>query len=76
MKDRITRAVTDAHDLGYDLHFERFFFVERFLETDYRKVPCGSLMGIKSFNLAEVLGVKDLPDTKAISDTLRDHTWE
>ena len=76
MKDRFTRAFTDVHDLGYDLHFERFFFVDRFLETDYRKVSSGSLMGTKTFNLAEVLGVKELPDTLAITGMLRERTWE
>ncbi len=76
MKERIARAVADARDLGYDLHFERFFFVDRFHETDYRKVSSGALMGAKAFNLAELLGMKELPDTAQIADRLRTLTWE
>lgn len=76
MKGRIASAAADARDLGYDLHFERFFFVDHFHETDYRKVSSGALMGVKTFNLTELLSVKELPDTAQIADRLRALTWE
>ena len=34
------------------------------------------MMGVRGFSLSEVLGVKDLPDTKAVSDMVHDRTWE
>ena len=50
--------------------------MDQFHETDFRKEPSGAMMGVRVFSLSEVLGVKELPYTKVISDILRDRTWE
>ena len=75
-KARMLKATPDARDPCYDLRHERIFFVDQFHETDFRKISSGAMMGVRAFSLSEVLDVKELPDTKVISDMLRDHTWE
>ena len=75
-KARTLKATPDARDPCYDLRHERIFFVDQFFETDFRKVSSSAMMGVRVVSLSEVLGVKELPDTKAVSDMLRDRTWE
>ena len=75
-KARMLKATPDARDLCYDLRHERIFFVDQFHESDFRKEASGAMMGVRVFSLSEVLGLKELPDTKVISDMLRERTWE
>ena len=53
----------------------RFYLVDRFHETDYRKVSPGGLRSPRFFDLGEVLNVEPLPDTKEIAELLSERTW-
>lgn len=52
-----------------------FFFVDGFLPTDFRKTSSGGLWGDKVFDLSEVLGLKELPETEEIATLLSQRTW-
>lgn len=53
----------------------RFYFVERFYPTDFRKVTPGAPMGGRVFDLKKVLGTDHLPDAKAIAELLSEREW-
>lgn len=53
----------------------RFFFVERFYPTDFRKATPRAPMGGRVFDLKKVLGVDQLPDTRTIAERLSGREW-
>lgn len=53
----------------------RFFFVEKFYETDFRKTSKGGAQGSKIFDLTEVLGRDNIPDTETLAKELSNKTW-
>ena len=53
----------------------RYFFVEKFYETDFPKVTPRPPMGSRMFDLLEMLDVKELPDTEAIAKLLKEKSW-
>ncbi len=73
----IDEAREDGKKYGYTLMSERYFFVEKFYETDYKKVTKGSAMGSRIFDLTEVLQINDgnMPETEKIAELLRYRTW-
>lgn len=71
----IARAIEDGKKYGYVLDTHRYFFVDKFYETDFPKVTPRAPMGSRMFDLTEVLGVTDLPDTQKIAALLKDKTW-
>lgn len=74
---RILDALDHEVETGVSRTIDRkFFFVERFYETNFRKVTPGAPMGGRVFDLSEVLGLKELPDTKEIASLLSQHSWE
>ncbi len=77
-KQKIKDAYVHAKDnYGYNLSATRYFFVEKFYETDYPKVSKRAPMGTRFFNLEEILGVnKDsMPKTAEIAEQLRSKIW-
>ncbi len=76
-KQKIEKAREDGKRYGYELTSERFFFVEKFYETDFPKVTKGPSMGTRIFDLKELLQIEDdaLPDTAKIADQLRLKSW-
>lgn len=76
-KATIENAIADGDSHGYDLRTieHRYFFVEKFYETDFKKVTPKAPMGSRIFDLTQVLGTEDLPDTKEIAELLRDKSW-
>lgn len=76
-KEKIQRAIEDGRTHGYDLlsQKQRFFFVEQFYETDFRKTTPGPSMGTRIFDLSNLLEKEKLPTVAAIADLLRDKTW-
>ena len=52
-----------------------FFCVEKFYETDFRKITKYPLQGTKFFNLKTELNLTTLPDTEKIAELLRNITW-
>ncbi|MBP3805708.1 MAG: hypothetical protein J6I76_17775 [Oribacterium sp.] len=77
-KEKIIRCIEDGDSHGYDLHTikHRYFFVEKFYSMDYKKTSPRAPMGSRIFNLAEVLGTDELPDTEKIAGMLSEKTWE
>lgn len=75
MKDRIATAIEDGKKYGYDMSRERYFFVDEFYETDFKKVTPKAPMGSRMFDLTEILGVEKLPEVRAIAEMLKEKTW-
>ena len=74
-KQTIARAIEDGKKYEYVLDAHRYFFVDRFYETDFPKVTPRAPMGSRIFDLTEVLGVQDLPDTEKIAMLLKEKSW-
>lgn len=77
-KSTILEAVRRAEEYGYNLRTvrHRYFFVEQFYPTDFKKSSKNPIQKSKLFNLAEMLGYKTMPDTKKIASDLDGRTWE
>ncbi len=75
-KQKILKAIADGANYGYDMTGERYFFVEKFYETDFRKTSPGASMGTKFFDLSEIISVGKKTPTKEIAEMLKSVTWE
>jgi hypothetical protein len=71
----IEKAIEDGKRYEYVLDATRYFFVEKFYETDFQKVTPRAPMGSRMFDLLEVLDVDKLPDTETIAALLKQKTW-
>lgn len=78
MKTRIKIAIEDSKQYGYNLSgiTHRYFFVDKFYDTNYKKETPYAPMGTRFFNLCEVLGTKTLPAVQDIAKLLEKKTWE
>ena len=74
-KRDIAIAIDDGKNYGYSLTKTRFFFVDTFYETDFRKTTPRAPMGSRVFDLTQVMGVSELPDTSVIAEKLKSITW-
>ena len=76
-KESIRNAMEDGKTYGYDLMTveHRYFFVEKFYETDFKKVTPRAPMGSRVFDLTQVLGTDQLPDTAQLAEMLKKETW-
>ena len=76
-KKVILEAMEDGKSYGYDLRSaeHRYFFVEKFYETDFKKVSPRAPMGSRVFDLTEVLNTDTIPATKEVADLLKKETW-
>ena len=77
-KEKITKCIENGDSRGYDLHIikHRYFFVEKFYPMDFRKTTPRPPMGSRIFDLSEILGKNELPDTEKIAALLSEKTWE
>lgn len=75
-KDIINKAREEAKGRGWNLDAERYFFVEKFYETDYPKKTKYAPMGARVFDLLERLNIDKIPDTEQIAELLRKEEWE
>jgi len=77
-KQQIIASIQDGDTHGYDLHTNkhRYFFVEQFYDTDYKKITPYAPMGSRIFDLTKVLGTENLPSAEEIAETLKTKTWE
>lgn len=73
----IDEAIAEMRSRGHDLRplEHRYFFVERFCETDFPKVSPRAPMGTRIFDLPDVLETDELPDIEGIAQALRTRTW-
>lgn len=76
-KAAIEKAMDDAASYGYDLRTveHRYFFVEKFYETDFKKITPRAPMGTRIFDLTQILGTDEIPDMEKLAALLRDKTW-
>lgn len=76
-KSIIAEAMADGDLHGYDLRTteHRYFFVEKFYETDYKKVTPRAPMGTRIFDLTQVLGTEDIPDIEELAQRLMSESW-
>ena len=76
-KEIIKKAMADGNLHGYDLETveHRYFFVEKFYETDFKKVSPRAPMGTRIFDLTQVLGTEYIPDTEDLAERLKNESW-
>jgi len=74
-KQKICKAIEDGKNYGYVMTGQRYFFVDKFYETDFRKITPRAPMGARVFDLSQILGTEQIPETKEIADILRTKTW-
>ncbi len=75
-KKKIDLAISDGKKYGYDLISNRYFFVDKFYETDFKKTTPYAPMGSRVFDLTQVLNKNKLPEkTEEIANLLREKTW-
>ena len=76
-KQMIAKAMADGDSHGYDLRTieHRYFFVEQFYETDFKKISSGGSMGTRIFDLANLLGVDEMPEVEQIAELLKNKSW-
>ena len=74
-KELIDKAIENGKQSGYVLDAARYFFVDKFYETDFAKKSPRAPMGSRMFDLTDVLGTSTLPDTKQIAELLKNKTW-
>lgn len=76
-KQMIAKAMADGDSHGYDLRTieHRYFFVEEFYETDFKKISSGGSMGTRIFDLTTLLGTEEIPDVEQIAELLRNQSW-
>lgn len=77
-KTKIARAIEDAKRYGYDLRKDpqRYFFVDRFYETDFQKETKYPPRGSRIFDLTEELGTRDIPNAQQLAALLGKKTWK
>lgn len=76
-KETIAKAMSDGDSHGYDLrrNEHRYFFVDKFYEMDFKKVTPRAPMGTRIFDLTQVLGTEDIPETEELARRLTEETW-
>lgn len=76
-KNKILSSIEDGLRYGYNLKEaeHNYFFVEKFYETDYKKITPYAPMGQKYFNLSEIIETDEMPETSKIAELLFNKTW-
>lgn len=76
-KETIAKAMADGDSHGYDLRTieHRYFFVEKFYETDFKKNTPRASMGTRIFDLTQVLGTEDIPPMEELAERLKEENW-
>lgn len=76
-KQIITKAMSDGDSNGYDIRTieHRYFFVEKFYETDFRKITPGGSMGTRIFDLSQILGTDNIPEIEEVAEILKTKNW-
>ena len=77
--EKIKEAIVHAEsEYGYNLKTvkHRYFIVEHFYPTDFKKASKNPIQKSKYFNLPEMFKSKTLPKTDEIASILDGKTWE
>ena len=70
---KLIERFLDEHHLENDKH--RFFFIDKFYETDFKKTSPGGLQRSKIFDLTEVIGNDEIPKLESLAKLLKNLTW-
>ena len=74
-REKIDKAIEDGKKYEYVLDSTRYFFVDKFYETDFPKITPRAPMGSRMFDLTEVLQIDKLPKTEEIAGLLKQKSW-
>ena len=76
-KQTIEKAMVDGDSHGYDLRTikHRYFFVDKFYKTDFKKVTPRAPMGTRIFDLTQVLETEEIPETEELARRLNNENW-
>lgn len=74
-KQQINRSIENGKNYGYALDATRYFFVDKFYETDFKKITPKAPMGSRVFDLTQILATEKLPETQQIAELLNVKTW-
>lgn len=76
-KKAILMAMEDGKRYGYDLKntSHRYFFVEKFYETDFKKITPRAPMGSRIFDLTQILETDTIPETEELAEILKTKSW-
>ena len=76
-KQKIQKALEDGDSHGYNLREieHRYFFVEKFYETDFKKSTPKAPWGSRIFDLSQILRTDELPEVEVIAEELRKQSW-
>lgn len=77
-KEAILKTMEDAElSYGYNLKTikHRYFFVEKFYETDFKKITPKAPMGTRIFDLTQVLDTNEVSNIEELAQKLKDQTW-
>jgi|SRR5690625_4053730 len=77
-KNDVKHVIIEAKEkYGYFIsEGHRFFFVDHFFESNYRKTSKYGLISSKYFDLADIQGYSKSMDAKDIATFLQDQVWE
>lgn len=76
-KQKIKDSIISGDRYGYNLRTakHRYFFVEQFYETDFKKITPKAPMGTRIFDLTKILGNANIPDVSELSEILKSKSW-
>lgn len=75
-KETIARAIKNGKTYNFDMSAQKYYFVEKFYETDFVKTSKRAPMGPKFFDLTEVLKMDELPPVNEIAEMLKNIDWK
>ena len=82
IKSRIKNAIEEA-PYTFDKQNTRFFIVDKFYDTDFKKITPRAPMGSRMFDLVDEINkimpegskIEELPETSKIAELLKNCTW-
>ncbi len=76
--ERIIDAIKETKEtLGWNIESgHKFFIMEEFYDTDFKKESKGGIMGARFFNLKDIIGEEKNILTEELAKRLRENNWE
>ena len=71
-KDLIKKIITE---IIHENTKHRYFFVDKFYETDFKKISPRASWGSRVFDLTQILKTNKIPDTEELAARLKNETW-
>ncbi|WP_319370583.1 hypothetical protein [uncultured Ilyobacter sp.] len=76
--ERIIDAIKETKEtLGWNIESgHKFFIMEEFYDTDFKKESKGGIMGARFFNLKDIIGEEKNISAEELAKRLRENNWE